>query len=60
MCIKDLGEKARKRENDQMCSSRLIGAEAFIPELISFSEASSLTSNPVLIHRETFVFSSYN
>lgn len=36
-----------KRENGQMCSLQLIGAEALILEFISFSEAAALTSNPV-------------
>lgn len=36
-------EKAKKRENGQMCSLQLIGAEALVLDLISFSEAASLS-----------------
>ncbi len=36
----------KKRERGQMCSLQLTEAEALAFELISFSEAASLTSNP--------------
>lgn len=53
MCRKDLGRKW-KRENVQMCSLQLSGAEVLVLDLISFSEADSLSPPPSFFYTEAF------
>lgn len=47
-------EKAKKREKGQMCSLQLIGAEALVLDLISFSEAASLSPPTPCNYAEAF------
>ena len=56
--FRENGEEKKKGRKGQMCSLQLIGAEALVLELITFSEAASVTSNPPSELSEAFFFNS--